>query len=80
MQRVTRRKRILLDEPSPLERVCDIWDLLAVAFGGTLGIGVFVVPGDVARKYAGPAVVVSITIAAFVTFLGCEYLLSNCHD
>ncbi|XP_026464912.1 cationic amino acid transporter 3-like [Ctenocephalides felis] len=77
VQRVTRRKRILLDEPSPLERVCDIWDLLAVAFGGTLGIGVFVVPGDVARKYAGPAVVVSITIAAFVTFLGCVSSLAR---
>lgn len=74
IKRITRRKPIIPNAPSPLERVCNIWDLLAVAIGGTLGIGIFVLPGEVARKYAGPAVIISVTIAAFATFIGCKYI------
>jgi amino acid transporter len=47
------------DISDKLERVLGLWDLLAIGIGGTLGTGVFVLTGQVARLDAGPAVVLS---------------------
>lgn len=51
-----------------LERNMTLVDLLAIGIGGTVGSGVFVLTGLIARDYAGPGVVWSWLIAGFGCF------------
>ncbi|XP_022163272.1 cationic amino acid transporter 2-like [Myzus persicae] len=63
------RKKSNLDEPSKekLNRVLTFFDLTALGTGCTLGCGVYVLAGAVAKSIAGPAVVLSFVIAAVVS-------------
>src|ERR1051325_8669433 len=48
-----------------LTRVLSLWALTAIGLGATIGTGVFVLTGQVAANQAGPAVTLSLLIAAF---------------
>jgi APA family basic amino acid/polyamine antiporter len=48
-----------------LKRVLSLWALTAIGLGATIGTGVFVLTGQVAANQAGPAVTLSLLIAAF---------------
>jgi basic amino acid/polyamine antiporter, APA family len=48
-----------------LKRVLTVWSLTAIGLGATIGTGIFVLTGQVAANQAGPAVTVSLLIAAF---------------
>jgi APA family basic amino acid/polyamine antiporter len=52
-----------------LKRVLGPFDLIAYGVGSTVGTGIFVVYGGVARDTAGPAVVLSFVAAAFSSLL-----------
>ena len=54
-------------EHSTLERTMSTFDLICIGIGGTVGSGVFVLTGIIARQYAGPGVVLSWLIAG----IGC---------
>ena len=47
-----------------LKRVLTVWSLTAIGLGATIGTGVFVLTGQVAANQAGPAVTLSLLIAA----------------
>lgn len=47
--------------------------LTSIGINATLGIGIFLIVGYVARSVAGPAVVVSVAIAAATSMLSGKY-------
>ena len=48
-----------------LKQVLGLWALTAIGLGATIGSGIFVLTGTVAANYAGPALTISLLIAAF---------------
>jgi APA family basic amino acid/polyamine antiporter len=57
------------NDSSGLKRVLGPFDLIAYGVGSTVGTGIFVVYGDVAKNIAGPAVVLSFLAAAISSLL-----------
>jgi len=58
-----------------LSRVLGLVDLISLGVGSTLGLGAYVLAGEVAVKFTGPAVVLSFAFAAVASALSGNYRL-----
>lgn len=75
LYQILTRKKTFEDEreegKEKFKRVLNVFDLTSLGVGATLGCGVYVLAGTVAKTIAGPAVVLSFILAAIVSsFLG----------
>jgi cationic amino acid transporter 2 len=69
----SRKKIVEFESGTKLAKVLSTLDLTALGIGSTLGVGVYVLAGDVAKNTAGPAVTVSFFIAAVTSILAGEF-------
>lgn len=67
----SRRKRITASSAlhSQLRRCLTVFDLTALGIGSTLGAGIYILAGTVARDLAGPGVLLSFLIAGAASLL-----------
>uniref|UniRef100_A0A0K2U7Y3 Solute carrier family 7 (Cationic amino acid transporter, y+ system), member 2 [Ciona intestinalis] n=1 Tax=Lepeophtheirus salmonis TaxID=72036 RepID=A0A0K2U7Y3_LEPSM len=68
LRRVKRKKIIETNTPSQLKKCLRLFDLTALGVGSTLGVGIYILSGQISKTEAGPGVVISFLIAAIASF------------
>lgn len=63
------RTKNLTADKTEMKRELKTWNLIMLGLGAMIGTGIFTITGIGAYKYAGPALVISIIIAAFAVGL-----------
>lgn len=64
-----RKKPIVTDQKTHMNRNLELKDLIMLGIGAIIGTGIFVITGEAAATYAGPALSLSFVVAALVVIL-----------
>ncbi len=56
-------------EETNLSRVLNLVDVSALGISCTLGVGIYILAGDVISNYTGPGIILSFLIAGLATFI-----------
>ncbi len=57
------------DDAHDLRRVLGSWNLITLGIGAIIGAGIFVITGQAAAQFAGPAIIISFVLAAITCAL-----------
>lgn len=68
-QTFARKKPLVETKHTPLAKVLGTIDLTALGIGSTLGVGIYVLAGEVSKFSSGPAIVISFLIAAIASVM-----------
>lgn len=63
------RKKPMTVGDTKLEKCLSCFDLTILGIGSTLGVGVYIISGDICKNLAGPGIIISFAIAAFASLL-----------
>lgn len=63
------RKKSMTVGETRLIRFLNTFDLTILGIGSTLGVGVYVMSGEISKNVTGPAIILSFAIAAFASLL-----------
>ena len=58
-----------IEETAKLDRCLTLFDLTFLGIGATMGVGIYVLAGAVAKDVAGPSVVLSFLVAGIASSL-----------
>ena len=82
--KILRRRKTVTGPPSEyddcenngLKKTLNIYDLVFLGVGSTLGVGIYILSGEVSRDVTGPGIIISFFIAAVISTFAGMYLFN----
>lgn len=82
LKNLGRRKKLITFHlaKNGLKKIMGTYDLIFLGIGSTLGVGIYLLCGTVAKHYAGPSIMISFFLAAIISLLAGKSNLVYLHN
>lgn len=85
LRNLSRRKTIAVlanaaDAENDFKKTLTLYDLIFLGVGSTLGVGIYILSGEIAKDVAGPAVIISFLIAAVASMFAGKLFAKKKND